>query len=184
MRKQQESELWRTGDKQATFYQDALERAKQREARLAPLVHVIKPEIMPWEECVHGKLKHVINDQMPVLSKNIDAYIQEIPANGHSGKHRHMAEEVVFVLEGKGYDLHWDVEMRLTEKYEWDIASEPRQFEWEAGDLICIPVNTVHQHFNNDPECSARIISMTNNLYKFLDLEDLEQLESASETTP
>ena len=137
---------------------------------------VIRPEDMPWEECRHGKLKHMVNDEMEAVSQTMSAYIQEIPPASKTGKHRHMAEEMVFVLEGRGYDLHWDVDIKLTDRYEWVIADEPRKFEWEAGDLIAIPVNTVHQHFNADPDNPARIISAVNNVYKMLDCDDLEQL--------
>jgi quercetin dioxygenase-like cupin family protein len=110
----------------------------------------------------------------------IDLYMQELPPGGRSGKHRHMAEECLFILEGKGYDLHWDVEAELKDKYYWRVSSEPKKFEWEAGDLVIIPVNTVHQHFNADPEKPARFISAVNNLYRRLGYADLEQLEEAS----
>ena len=181
MKKFAETQSWRQGDKTAGYYEENIKTAKEKPRKRAELMKVVRPEDMPWEECRHGKLKHMVNDEMGVVSQTMTAYIQEIPPDGKTGKHRHMAEEMVFVLEGRGYDLHWDVDIKLTDRYEWVIAQEPRKFEWEAGDLIAIPVNTVHQHFNADPQNPARIISAVNNVYKMLDCDDLEQLENAPE---
>ncbi|ATW27193.1 cupin domain-containing protein [Candidatus Formimonas warabiya] len=181
MKKYPESEVWNKGSKTTTYYEDILKAAKERPEKHAKLMKVIHPEDMPWEECCHGKIKHVINDEMDAISKAMNLYMQEIPAGSKSGKHRHMAEEVIFVLEGRGYDLHWDVDMKLTDRYEWIVAEEPKRFDWEAGDLIVIPVNTVHQHFNADPDHPARIMSAINNVYKMLDFDDLEQIEPAPE---
>ena len=174
-----ESQHWRKGDKTAAYYEEQLKKTKEKPEKHAHLVKVIRPEDMPWEECRQGKLKHMVNDEMGAVSQTMTAYIQEIPPGSKTGKHRHLAEEMVFVLEGRGYDLHWDVDIKLTDRYEWVIADEPGKFEWEAGDLITIPVNTVHQHFNSDPDQPARIISAVNNVYKMLDCDDLEQLENS-----
>jgi len=181
MKKFEEAERWNQGSKTAEYYEDAVKRAKERPQRHAQLMKVVKPSDMPWEICKHGRLKHLINEEMDAISKIINAYIQEIPPGSKTGKHRHMAEEMVLVLEGRGYDLHWDVDFKLTDRYEWITAKEPRRFDWEAGELITIPVNTVHQHFNADPDNPARILSATCNLYNILDCEDLEQLEDAPE---
>ena len=179
MTESKESQRWRAGDKTAGYYEAQIKKTKEKPGKRAELMKVIRPEDMPWEACRHGRLKHMVNDEMEAVSQTMSAYIQEIPPGSKTGKHRHMAEEMVFVLEGRGYDLHWDVDIKLTDRYEWVSADEPRKFEWEAGDLIAIPVNTVHQHFNADPDNPARIISAVNNVYKMLDCDDLEQLEDA-----
>jgi len=59
-----------------------------------------------------------------------------------------------------------------------------KKFEWEAGDLIYIPPNTVHQHFNADPSRPARLISTTNRIFKQIGLNTLEQFEDAPEYDP
>ncbi len=105
--------------------------------------------------------------------------MQVIPPGSSSGKHRHMGEEIVYILEGKGYDLHWDVDMILTERYEWKVADQPTRYEWEEGDLVYIPPDTVHQHFNADPNQPVRFISAWNPLYGCLGFNDLEQIEDA-----
>ena len=59
-----------------------------------------------------------------------------------------------------------------------------KRYEWEAGDVIYIPPNTIHQHFNASAERPVRLISATNRIYKACGLNDLEQLEDAPEYDP
>ncbi len=172
-----ERERWFKGTRTADYYQQTLDEAREK-ARTAEVIH---PEDMPWEKSRQGKIKHVINERMENVQTVIDLYMQELPPGACSGKHRHMAEEVLFVLEGKGYDLHWDVDFELKDKYVWKPQAEPKKYEWEAGDLILVPVNTIHQHFNSDSDKPARLISATNCLYRRLGFNDLEQLEDAPE---
>jgi hypothetical protein len=47
--------------------------------------------------------------------------------------------------------------------------------------VIYIPPNTVHQHFNADPERPVRLISAINRIYQKFGLNDLEQIENAPE---
>jgi len=61
---------------------------------------------------------------------------------------------------------------------------EIQKFEWEAGDIIYIPPNTIHQHFNANPDKPVRLISAINRIYKYCGLNDLEQLEDAPEYDP
>lgn len=175
-----ESERWKSGNKVANYYQNLLQEASQREENLRERwTKVVHPEDMPWEDSPQGKLKHIFNEQMPGARTSVDLYMQELEPGGRSGKHRHMGEECLFILEGRGYDLHWDVEMELRDKYYWKVAEEPKKIEWEAKDLVIIPPNTVHQHFNSDPEKPARFISAMSNIYRHLGFNDLEQIEPA-----
>ena len=131
-----------------------------------------------------GVLKHLINDQMNTRMETVDAYMQIIPPGSRSGKHRHLAEECLYVLEGKGYDLHQDCDIEIVDVYTWKPQDEVKRFEWEAGDIIYIPPNTIHQHFNADPERPARLISSINRIFKYSGLNDLEQIEDAPEYKP
>jgi len=171
-----EKERWNKGRKKANFYQRDLEECAKPDTR----ERIIHPEDMPWEDSPQGRIKHCSNERMKNLySGQMDLYIQELQPGGRSGKHRHMAEEAIYILEGKGYDLHWDVDAELTDRYTWRVAPEPQRLEWEEGDLVLIPVNTVHQHFNADPAKPARFISATNSIYRWLGFLDLEQVEPA-----
>jgi len=92
-----------------------------------------------------------------------------------------MADEIFYVLEGRGYDLHWDVEVEITDRYYARIAKEPTRWEWQAGDMVYIPHNTIHQHFNADSSTPARLISATNRVYKLIGYSRVEQLDNAPE---
>jgi hypothetical protein len=85
------------------------------------------------------------------------------------------------VLEGRGHDLHWDVDFELDATYVWKPAEDPSRWNWEEGDLVYIPPNTVHQHFNDDPERPARFLSAQNRAFKHLGYDDVEQIEPAPE---
>jgi hypothetical protein len=88
------------------------------------------------------------------------------------------------VVEGRGYDLHQDCDVEITDDYHWTPQDEIKRFEWEAGDIIYVPPNTIHQHFNADPDRPARLISAINRIFKNSGLNDLEQIEPAPEYDP
>ena len=66
-----------------------------------------------------------------------------------------MADEVLYVLDGDGYSLHWEVEAEIAEKYYARIAKEPTRHEFRKGDTIYVPQNTVAQHFAADGHAAA-----------------------------
>ncbi len=177
----EEAERWSRGTKRADFYaKEARLRLGDRE-RERHRRKVVKPEDMPWEDSAQGRLKHVTSAHMNVRVNSVDMYMQELPPGGRSGKHRHMADEILYVLEGTGYDLHWDVDLALGTTYEWKVAADPSRWEWEQGDLVWIPPNTVHQHFNADAAKPARFISAQNRMFKHMGYDDVEQIEPAPE---
>lgn len=179
-----ESKAWISGNQQGKYYQGLLDDADQMVARNAKRHKVVRPESMPWEMARQGLLKHLLNESMNTRIETVDAYMQIIPPGSKSGKHRHLAEECLYVLEGRGYDLHQDCDVEITDTYHWKPQDEIKRFEWEAGDVIYIPPNTIHQHFNADPDRPVRLISSINRIFKYCGLNDMEQLEDAPEFDP
>jgi quercetin dioxygenase-like cupin family protein len=179
-----ESKVWMKGTASQTLYQDLLDDATAAPTRNAKRTKVVHPEQMPWEMARQGLLKHLLNEAMNTRMESVDAYMQIIPPGSRSGKHRHLAEECLYVLEGRGYDLHQDCDVEITDTYHWKVQDEVKRYEWEAGDVIYLPPNTVHQHFNSDPERPVRLISAINRIYRKFGLNDLEQLEDAPEYQP
>jgi quercetin dioxygenase-like cupin family protein len=179
-----EAKAWNQGVLNEKFYQALLDEATEAPERNARRKKVVKPSEMPWEMSRQGLLKHLLNERMNTRIETVDAFMQFIPPGSHSGRHRHLAEECVYVVEGRGYDLHQDCDVEITDTYHWMPVSEIQRFEWEAGDLIYIPPNTIHQHFNADPKRPARIISAINRIYQACGLNDLEQFENAPEYDP
>ena len=179
-----ESKAWLTGSENQALYQELLDDASEAPVRHGKRKKVVHPSEMPWEMSRQGLLKHLLNEQMNTRMESVDAYMQLIPPGSRSGKHRHLAEECVYVLEGRGYDLHQDCDVEITDTYHWKAQDEVKRYEWEAGDVIYIPPNTIHQHFNADPERPVRLISAINRIYRKFGLNDLEQLEDAPEYRP
>ncbi len=103
-----ESKAWMRGNAHQKLYQSLLENAMQAPARNAKRRKILHPQDMPWELSRQGLLKHLLNEQMNTRMETVDAYMQIIPPGSRSGRHRHLAEERLYVVEGRGYDLHQD----------------------------------------------------------------------------
>lgn len=103
---------------------------------------VIRGTEVPWEDTRQGKLKYYISLWTEVAARALDVMAAEIEPGGHTGKHRHIFEELIYVVEGQGYDVHEDT-----------------QYPWQAGDLVCVPPMTAHQHFNTGDR-PAKLISV------------------------
>ena len=80
----------------------------------------------------------------------VDATLIEIPPGGQSPSHRHLAEEIIYVVSGSGHTNMWVGTEDSTHRYDWD-----------AGDLLSPSLNTWHQHFNPSADVAARYLSIT-----------------------
>ena len=174
-----------TGDLTGKFYDELLDEATNAPDVNAKRPKVVKASQMPWENSPHGLLKHIVNEGMNTRAETVDAYMQVIPPGSKSGKHRQLAEQAFYVIEGRGYDIHVDCDLAIiNDKYSWQPDNDEKKFEWEAGDVVYIPPNTISQHFNADESKPARIAMVTNRIYRKTGLNDLEQIETAPEYDP
>lgn len=82
--------------------------------------------------------------------KSIECHVSEMGPRGHSQKHRHMFEAVIYIVKGRGHSI---IHKELTDK--------PRRVNWQAGDIFAPPINWWHQHFNDDDEQAARYLAIT-----------------------
>lgn len=78
-----------------------------------------------------------------------DAYICEIPPGKSLKPQRHLFEEMVFVVEGRGATSVWT------------DGGKKQTFEWHAGSLFAPPLNTWHQHFNGGGSEPVRYLAVT-----------------------
>jgi quercetin dioxygenase-like cupin family protein len=180
-----EYRAWLQGDVSGSYYDEMLDEASNAAERNAKRPKVVKSSQMPWENSPHGLLKHIVNEGMNTRAETVDAYMQVIPPGSHSGKHRQLAEQAFYIIEGRGYDLHMDCDLAIIDdKYTWKPDGNERRFDWEAGDVVYVPPNTISQHFNADETRPARIAVITNRIYRKSGLNDLEQLETAPEYDP
>lgn len=129
--------------------------------RLGKVVHA---EDRPWEETPSGEIKWLARQGLDVRLFGIDVWLERPRPDGAA--HWHMADEVYYVIEGSGHTLEWPVEAEIAERYYARVAREPRRHEWEAGDLVYVPQNTVHRHA---PDAGgALLLGAQNRLFKLL----------------
>ena len=167
------------GNNNANFYKEALEESETFREEYKKRKGIVKSHEMLWEDSPDGKIKHIINEKMNTTECALDMYMQFIDPDSRSGKHRHMSEELFFVLEGNGYDLHWDVDFELEEDYTWIWSKEPNKFEWKEGDIVYVPPYSIHQHLNGSTDKPARLLIATSRIPKALGFDWLEQVENA-----
>jgi quercetin dioxygenase-like cupin family protein len=176
-----EEERARSSECQTDQYARRLEQSQAFRREDPARREIVKAEDMPVETSPQGLLKHMVNEEMNTREYCLDIYQQFLAAGGRSGKHRHLSEEVLYILEGQGYDLHWDVRFDCQDTYIWDWEKEPQKFAWEEGDFVYIPPYCAHQHFNADPSKPARFISVTSRIVKAIGFDWIDQLENAPE---
>ncbi len=78
------------------------------------------------------------------------SYICEIAPGKSTKPIRHIFEELLYVVRGRGATTLWN-----------DKGAK-QTFEWQEGSLVSIPLNTSHQHFNGQGGEPARFFSVNN----------------------
>jgi quercetin dioxygenase-like cupin family protein len=78
-----------------------------------------------------------------------NGFVAEIAPGGDLEPEKHIFEELVYVLSGRG-------STRV-----WQAGGKPQSFEWAAGSLFAIPLNAWHQYFNGSGTAPARLFAAT-----------------------
>jgi uncharacterized RmlC-like cupin family protein len=165
-----------SGAKTCSFRAEDVAASQTFRQDYATRANVVLAEDMPFERSADGLIKHLVHARMNTRECCVEAYMQFLKEGERSGKHRHMWEEVVFVVEGAGCDLHWDLKFDCTDQFEWDWAETPRRFEWKRGDFIYIPPFTIHQHVASE---ETRLIVISNRIVKEMGFDWFDQIEPA-----
>ncbi len=78
-----------------------------------------------------------------------DAYLCEIPPGASLKPQKHLFDELIYIISGKGATTLWN-------------EGSPKQtFEWQEGSLFSPPLNTWHQHFNAQGDRPVRYVGVT-----------------------
>lgn len=78
-----------------------------------------------------------------------DAHIIEIPAGGQVNPERHMYEELIYVVSGRGSTSVWNGQ------------GAKSTFEWQEGSVFSVPLNAWSEHFNGSGSDVVRFYSVT-----------------------
>lgn len=168
----------RSGDAYVNFYAEALAASKQFRTEYENRLGVVKWNQMPMERSADGLIKHIVNERMNTKECCLDIYMQFIPPKDATGTSRHLTEEVAYVIEGTGYDLHYDVRFDCKDKFVWEWDKTPKKAEWGPGDFIYIPPYCAHKRFNT-AESEARVVVINSRIMKAIGFDWFDQLEPA-----
>lgn len=145
-------------------------RDRQREQRKSGL-QVIRGASLPQEINRQGLMRWYLHPAITDTILNTHMFFeQEIPPGSRSGRLKFQGEQVMFILEGKGYTLIDGV-----------------KHHWAAGDVVNLPLRKqgiVIQHFNEDPNLPAKFVAAEPNLFACTSVDrgsGFEQIEDAPE---
>jgi gentisate 1,2-dioxygenase len=156
---------------QTNFWDELLKmRDRQRENRKSALM-VIRGDELPQEINRQGLMRWYLHPAITdtVLTTHM-FFEQEIPPGSRSGRLKFQGEQVMFILEGKGYTLINGV-----------------KHHWEAGDVVNLPLRKegiIIQHVNEDPNLPAKFVAAEPNLFECTSVDrgsGFEQIEDAPE---
>jgi hypothetical protein len=153
------------------FWDELLKmRDEQREQRKNGL-QVIRGATLPQEVNRQGLMRWYMHPAIKdtILSTHL-FFEQEIPPGSRTGRLKFQGEQVMYILEGKGYPVLDGV-----------------KHHWKAGDVVNLPLRKqgiVIQHFNEDPEKPAKFVAAEPNLFACAGVDrgsGFEQIEDAPE---
>lgn len=134
------------------------EEVARRESRV-----LVKSSELTFERSPMGHVAYVVDNRIGFHTKALSAVMGEVVSEGHSGAHRHLYDEVDYVISGSGQAVVDDV-----------------TFDVKAGDTLAIPPYAWHQYFNTS-DAPLRILAFTTRpMLESLGLSLVEQGEVAN----
>lgn len=80
----------------------------------------------------------------------LDMHVSEMPAGVFKKAHRHSSDAFILLTSGKGYSITWP-EGRYEDRVRVD---------WQEGSIFVPPIYWYHQHYNPEPQGSARYMAI------------------------
>ena len=126
-------------------------RDAQRERRKSA-VQVVRLSELPLENNEQGLMRWYLNPAITdTILSTLSIYRQEIPPGSRSGRLKFQGNQVIYILEGRGYTLLDGV-----------------KHAWEAGDVVSLPCKRdgiVVQHSNDAADKIAVFMAVEPNLF-------------------
>jgi len=167
MTDEKEPEVWEDWQKKRIFVHEVAGKYDEIFKRLLAQPRVFKSKQKPWKNGPMQFNKHMISPKDNDITQAIHAHIVAYAPGATSQKHGHMNSAVMYVLEGKGHDVHDGI-----------------RYDWQAGDAVLVRNACVHQHFNDDQTRPARVVVIKPKpLISFLNLY-LQKTVSLPENKP
>ncbi len=88
----------------------------------------------------------LVDESIGFRTSGLTAAMFQLAPGQAQTKHRHPGEAFLYVIEGRGHS-YIDVE-----------PEGGKEYEWQAGDVINVDHFLWHQHFNDDPKRTARLV--------------------------
>lgn len=143
--------VWERWQKKRTFVR-ALEGTYGDLVReLFSQPRVYKSNDMKWKGGPVLFSKTPINPGHARVSQAIEVHLNVIAPNGCGQNHGHMNSAVLYILGGKGHDVH-----------------DRRDLPYEAGDALIVENACVHQHFNDVDEDLVVLVMKAKPLFLFM----------------
>lgn len=87
------------------------------------------------------------------LTQTLQVHFVDLPAGASNTCHGHQNEALFYALEGAGYEVH-----------------DGARYDWQAGDLVCVHADSMHQHFNPHDVPARLLVVKAKSLWMFLGL--------------
>lgn len=144
--------VWDRWQKKRTFVR-ALEGTYGELVReLFTQPRVYRSNDMRWKGGPQLFSKTPINPGHANVTQAIEVHVNAIAPHGQSQDHGHMNSAVLYILKGKGHDVH-------------DRRSLP---PYEAGDALIVENACVHQHFNDSDDELLLLVMKAKPLFLFM----------------
>lgn len=145
-----------------TEYDRVMQLAEESRRRAQSGPVVIHTRDLKFEQ-TRGRRRAFISEPQVLGSmvQTMALFIAEIAPGGHTNRHRHFNEAMIYILQGRGHSL-----------------INGQRYDWAETDVVSVPLYEWHQHFNDDPERPVRYLGITN--MPLLRAMGLNRLEDAS----
>ena len=126
---------------------------KDEMKRLRALPRVVKGKDLKLDGGPQHYSRHYMEPE-DGRTQTLHIHLEEYAPGGKTSKHGHVNEAAFYILDGKGYEIHDGI-----------------RYDWEAGDIVVVHNNCVHQHFNSDPVKPARaLVLKTKPMFLFMNM--------------